>query len=257
MDYALVTGASSGIGFELSRLFAKDKINLVIVARNKEKLEELKKDLEQNFQINAVVIQKDLSGINSAEEVFNEIESLNITIKYLINNAGAGDYGNFASADIKRQEEIINLNILSLVKLTRLFLPKLSQIEKSRILNIASVAGFLPGPMMSVYFATKAFVISFSQSISYELSGKNPTVTCFCPSATKTNFENAANAQRAVLFQSAAANVESVAKTGYKAMMKGQDIVIYGFTNRIFLFLADLLPWRVQAFFSSMITKEI
>ncbi len=178
---ALITGASNGIGYELAKVHAEKGDNLVLVARRKDRLDELKKELEEIYKISVFTLEKDLSLPGSALEVFNELKSKDLSIDYLVNNAGFGDFGLFAESDWNKQERMINLNIMSLAHLTRLFLPDMIRNGKGKILNLASTAAFQPGPTMSVYFATKAFVLSFSQALNEELREYGITVTALCP----------------------------------------------------------------------------
>lgn len=231
---SLITGASNGIGYEFAKIHAEKGDDLVLVARSKEKLDQLKKELEEKFKIKVLTIGKDLSVPGSAKGVYDEIKKQNIAIDYLINNAGFGDYGLFAKSDWNKQEQMINLNVTSLTHLTHLFLPDMIKQKSGRILNVASTASFQPGPTMSVYFATKAFVLSFSEAINNEVSEHGITVTALCPGATHSGFQTAAAMQDSKLFDGK--NLPSsreVAEFGYKAMMKGKSVVIHGFKNAL------------------------
>src|SRR5450759_4294399 len=185
---ALITGSSSGIGLELARIHAENGGNLVLVARSKNKLDELKEELENKYNVQVYTIGKDLSLPDSARDVYAELGQQNISVDYLINNAGFGDFGFFAESDWNKQEKMINLNITALAHLTRLFLPDMIKRGDGKILNLASTASFQPGPAMSVYFATKAFVLSFSEAVNNEVRDKGVTVTALCPGSTESGF---------------------------------------------------------------------
>ena len=231
---ALITGASSGLGTEFARIHASKGDNLVLVARGKDKMEALKTEFEKQFGISVYVISKDLSVQSAPKEVYDELEVQKIHIDYLINNAGFGDFGVFAECDWEKQFQMINLNIMALTYLTRLFLPDMIKNKFGKILNIASTAAFQPGPTMSIYFATKAFVLSFSESIANELKGTNVTVTALCPGATETGFKAAAALDNSNLFKgNQIATSKEVAEFGYNSMMKGKTVVVHGFVNTL------------------------
>jgi len=232
--YSLITGASGGIGSDLARLLAKDKHNLILVARSENKLNEIKVSLEKEYGIEVKVIACDLSVPNAAEKLFSDLTKENIQINILINNAGFGDFSAFAECNIAKQEMMINLNILALTKLTRLFLPGMINAGKGRILNVASVAAFTPGPLMSVYYASKSFVLSFSYAIANELKGSGVTITILCPGPTKTGFEDAASLGESKLFKIMKPVPSSkVSKYAYRYMMKGRLLAIPGFMNKM------------------------
>ncbi len=231
---ALITGSSNGIGYELAKVLAQKDNNLVLVARSKDKLDELKNELEKSHNIWVYTIGKDLSLPGAASEVYDELKTKSITIDYLVNNAGFGDFGLFAQSDWNKQEQMINLNVTALAHFTRLFLPDMIRRGGGKILNVASTASFQPGPTMSVYFATKAFVLSFSEAVNNEVREHGITVTALCPGATQSGFQTAASMQDSKLF--AGNNFPTsreVAEFGYRAMMKGKAVAIHGFKNSI------------------------
>jgi len=231
---ALITGASSGIGLELARIHAEKGGNLVLVARSTGKLEELKYELEKKHGISIYIISKDLSQPNAATEVYAEIEKQNITIDFLINNAGFGDSGLFFDSVWEKQEQMINLNILTLTHFTRLFLKDMVERRNGKIMNIASTAAFQPGPTMAVYCATKAYVLSFSEAINNEAKEFGVTITALCPGATTSGFQAAASLEGSNLFEGKKLPTSmEVAKYGYKAMMKGKAVAIHGMMNNI------------------------
>jgi len=244
--YSLITGASGGIGLDLARLLANDKNNLVLVARNEKKLNEIKVLLEKEFGIDIKIYAYDLSVPDSTEKLFNEITKENIQIDKLINNAGFGDFSAFAECDWPKQEMMINLNILALTKITRLFLPAMIKSGSGRILNVASVAAFMPGPLMSVYYASKSFVLSFSYAIANELKGTGVTVTVLCPGPTKTGFVDAAALGNSKLFKiMKPVPSATVARFAYKRFRKGRLLAVPGFMNKLMITSVRFSPRKM------------
>ena len=230
----LITGASNGIGLELARVHAKKGGDLVLIARNGKRLEELKSELEKNHNVSVYIIIKDLSKTNSAQEVYDELKGKNISIDYLINNAGFGDFGMFYQTDWNKEEQMINLNITTLTHFTKLFVKDMVAKGKGKIMNVASTAAFQSGPTMAVYYATKAFVLSFSEAIDNELRDKGITVTALCPGATESGFQEAAAMQESKLVKGKKLpSSKEVAEYGYKAMMNGKTVAIHGLMNAI------------------------
>jgi len=231
---ALITGASSGIGFELAKYFAADKINLLLVARSAEKMEQLAEQLRKDFLIEVHVVPKDLGDYSKAYDLFNYCEENQLQIDYLVNNAGFGDYGNFAESQWSKQQSMINLNITCLTLLTHLFLPGMLKRKFGRILNVASIAAFMPGPFMSVYYATKAYVLHFSEGLSGELQGSGVSITALCPGPTESGFQAGANMEDSKLLKGRKMpSSNEVAKYGYRSMMKGKTVAIHGILNKI------------------------
>lgn len=229
---ALVTGASSGIGLELAKIFAGNKTDLLLVARNEGKLKALATELNQQYGISAGILAKDLSRIEAAKEVFDYCEAKHLQVHYLVNNAGFGDFGLFAESPWPKQQDMIHLNITALTYLTHLFLPGMIAAKEGRILNVASTAAFQPGPTMAVYYATKAYVLHFSEAIANELSGTGVTVTALCPGATESGFQNAADMNESKLVKGKKLpGSREVAQYGYRAMMKGKTVAIHGLMN--------------------------
>ena len=224
-NVALITGASSGIGKELARIHASKNGDLVLVARREEELLALKSELEQTYKVAVEVFVCDLMRPHAANEVFEFVQSKNIQVEVLMNNAGLGGYGNFNERELGKELDMIQLNVVALTELTHLILPQMVARKSGKILNTASTAGFMPGPLQSVYFATKAFVVSFSQGIAFELQDKGITVTALCPGPVKTGFESAAGMSGSGLFEKSA-SASSTAMKGYRAMEKGKMIVI-------------------------------
>jgi short-subunit dehydrogenase len=231
---ALITGASNGIGLELAKVHASKGGDLVLVARNKVKLDELKTELESQFKISVYAIGKDLSKDNSAKEVYEETTKQNIQIDYLINNAGFGDFGMFVETDWNKELQMINLNITTLTQFTKLYLQDMVKRGSGKIMNVASTAAFQSGPTMAVYYATKAYVLSFSEAVDNEVSDKGVTVTTLCPGATESGFQAAAAMEESNLVKGKKLPTsKEVAEYGYKAMMKGKTVAIHGMMNWI------------------------
>jgi short-subunit dehydrogenase len=230
---ALITGASAGLGRELARLAAKDGHDVVLVARRRDRLEELAKELETAYGMKATVLAADLGERVVPSAIADELHAKGIAVDFLINNAGFGTRGSFVHSDLARELEMVEVNIRALMQLTRLFLPDMIARKRGRILNIASVAGFLPGPYMATYYASKAFVLSFTEALSAELAGTGVTVTASCPGPTATEFGSVAGSDKTKLFQSNVAQVEPVARHAYKAMMAGTIVAVPGLMNKL------------------------
>ena len=229
---ALVTGASGGIGLELARALAKSGFDLVLVARRKDELDKLAKNLAKEHGIDATAIAKDLCDPKAADQLFKELSGQ--TIDVLVNNAGVGAFGKYWEIEVARDLQQIQLNITALVHLTKLFLEPMMERKRGRILNVASTAAFQPGPLMAVYYATKAFVLSYSEAIATELEGTGVTVTALCPGPTESGFQAAAKMQESGLFKNLpVADGKSVAEAGVAGMLKGKAIVVPGLMNKI------------------------
>ena len=239
---ALITGASGGIGLEFARIHASKGDNLVLVARSSDKLDEVKRELEKDYKVEVYNIVKDLSMKDAAADVFNDVKSKNIIVGYLVNNAGFGDFGLFAGSDWEKQEKMIGLNITALAHLTRLFLPGMIERGEGKILNVASMASFQPGPTMSVYFASKAFVLSFSEAINNEVKDKGVSVTALCPGSTESNFHAVAMNDPNLVEDRKMQSAREVAEIGYRAMMKGKPVVIPGLKNAFLAFAVRFFP---------------
>jgi len=241
--FALITGASSGIGLELAKLFAKDGYNLVIVSRRLEDLMATSQILKEINNIQVVPLVKDLFQKNAAFELHGLILAKGIKINVLVNNAGQGQYGEFVDNDIHRELDIIQLNVNSLVILTKLFLKEMVARNEGMILNVSSVASKAPGPLQAVYHATKAFVQSFSEAIRDEVKETEVIITTLLPGATETAFFNKAGMQNARnVVEGELADPADVAADGYKALMKGKDMVVSGFKNKVEVAMAGIIP---------------
>jgi short-subunit dehydrogenase len=229
---ALVTGASAGIGKELAGHFAADGHDVVLVARSVKKLEELASDLGKAYGVKVHVIGADLGDAAAPRVVVEQTRARGIEVDFLVNNAGFGSNGPFLDLDLTREVEMIDVNVRSLVELTHHFARPMRDRRFGRIMNIASTAGFQPGPFMATYYATKAFVLSFTEALAFELEGSGVSVTCYCPGATATEFARAAGNDKTRLFQrSGVATPKSVGAHAYRAMMKGQVLSVYGALN--------------------------
>ncbi len=233
-SYTLITGASGGIGYDLAILAAADGKNLVIVARTSDKLNQLAETIRKNNKSEVISIASDLSDEEGVNKLISEITAKNIHIDTLINNAGFGDFGDFANADLSKNMEMIRLNISALTQLSHFALQGMMKAGKGRIMNVASTAAFMPGPGMAVYYASKAYVLSFSEALTRELKGSGVTVTTLCPGLTDTSFASAAGIGKSLMHRMLPpATSMMVAKAGYKAMMKGKAIEIPGFMNKL------------------------
>ncbi len=240
---ALITGASGGLGLSFVNLFASDGYDLVLVARNGARLEEIKKDIEEKYGIRVTVIAKDLCSPDGPQEVYEATQNEGINIDVLVNNAGFGDFGEFYKSDISKQIRMLDLNCKALMHLCHLYLPKMIEQKSGNILNVDSIAAFQPGPLMSVYYATKAFVLSFSQALTRELKGTGVKVTALCPGPIRTNFDNAADLGESGLFKNLKVwDPDTVAQFGYKNMKKGKSLCVCGFLNKIIVFANRFAP---------------
>lgn len=229
---ALITGASSGIGYELAKIFARENYNLVLIARNLQKLDEIKEEIKNQYGVTIKNIQSDLSLITSAQKIYDELQNDTIAIDVLVNNAGYGLFGEFAKTDIKVEMDMLQVNVVSLVQLTKLFLKDMVQRKEGKILNVASTAAFQPGPFMSIYFATKAFVLSFSEAIAAELEGSGVSVSVLCPGPTETNFAKIAGTEKTRMFK-IVMDAKTVAEIGFCGLMNGKRVIITGLQNKI------------------------
>lgn len=229
---ALITGASAGIGRELARLFAQDGHDLVITARGTERLLELAQELKEAHGVDVVVEPADLTDAAAPSALFDALARRGLDVDLLVNNAGFGAAGPFLDLELERQTSMIEVNVAALTKLTHLFARSMVERGFGRVLNIASTAGFQPGPGMAVYYATKAYVISFSEAIAHELKGTGVTVTCHCPGPTATEFGERAGNEKSRLFQmGTVASAERVATDAYRAMQRGRVLAVHGALN--------------------------
>lgn len=242
MGTALVTGASSGIGKELARLFARDGHGVVLVARRLDRLEELARDLASRHGIATWPIACDLASANGVDGLVSDLAARGLNIDFLVNNAGVGTTGAFAESDPAGEAAMAELNVTAVVRLTRALLPGMLARRQGHILNIGSTAGFQPGPYMATYYASKAFVNSFSEALAYELRGSGVSVTLCCPGPTHTEFGQVSGVAHSKLFQLKVATAESVAQRAYRALLGGRVLVVHGLLNRIGVALVRVSP---------------
>lgn len=243
---ALVTGASAGIGKELCTLFAKDGHDVVLVARSEAKLQEIAAELEKANGVKAHVVAADLGDAGAPRAIAQAVEARGLEIDFLVNNAGFGSSGAFLDLDLERETEMIDVNVSALVKLTHHFARGMRERRRGHVLNIASTAGFQPGPWMATYFATKAFVVSFTEALAHELRDSGVRVTCHCPGATATNFAGTAGNEKSKLFQRAGvAGAAEVAEHAYRAMLSGDVLSIHGVMNWLMMESLRVAPRAV------------
>ncbi len=243
----LITGASGGIGYELAKVFARNRYNLILVARSLDKLQRIQTELALSDDIRVDIISQDLSQSESPVALFEQIQQQGLTVDVLVNNAGFGDYGPFAESDWSRQNALLQLNIVSLTHLTRLFLPLMQQRGAGKILNVASTAAFQPGPFMAAYYASKSYVMSFTEALAHEMEGTGVTATVLCPGPTRgTDFQTRANLGDVDFFKQLKLPMAAeVAQFGYDALNRGQVLAIHGLFNRLLVFTNRLMPRRV------------
>lgn len=246
--YALVTGATSGIGKELAKLLAKDGYNLVIVSRNQDELNNTSNELKADSGVAVHIIAKDLFKREAAFELYDEVKAEGIEIEVLVNDAGQGQYGEFVNNDINRELDIIQLNIGAYVILTKLFLKDMVQRNSGKILNVASIASKVPGPWQAVYHGTKAFVHSFNESVRSELKDTGVTLTSLLPGPTDTDFFHKAEMEDSKIVQAGGmSDPADVAKDGYEALMAGTDMVVSGFKNKVQVAMSNVTPDNMVA----------
>ncbi len=239
---ALVTGASAGLGLELARLFAKDKHDLVLVARRREKLDELASELAKAHGVKSLVVPADLADAKAPAAIFEQVTAAKVEVDFLVNNAGFGSSGRFHELDARRELDMVQVNVTALLHLTRLFLPGMVARKRGRVLNIGSTAGFVPGPFMATYYASKAFVNSFTEALAHELKGTGVTATVHCPGATATEFATVAKNEGSKLFKSGVADSASVALHAYRSMLAGKAIAVPGLANKLKVFAPRIAP---------------
>ena len=240
-ELAIVTGASGGLGLEFAKLLGADGYDLVLIARSADKLEMRAAGLRAQYHVAVEVIATDLSVVGAAENIFARVSQCDI----LVNNAGFASNGRFDTLPEKRIREEILLDVLTLTELTRKYLPGMRARGRGRILNVASTAAFAPGPFMAVYYAAKAYVLSFSEAIAEEVRGSGVTVTCLCPGATATGFQDRANVHHTLLVRLGLANATKVAEAGIRGMMQGKTVVVPGIINKLVAFSPRISPRRL------------
>lgn len=239
---ALITGASSGIGVELARLAATNRHDVVLVAKDADRLAHVATSLRNAHGVDCWVVPMDLAKPAAYTQLAEELASRNIDVDILINNAGFGSRGRFLSLDLQRQLDMIQVNLTSVVALTRMLMPGMLERKRGRVLNVASTAAFQPGPNMAVYYATKVFLLHFSEGLSEELAGTGIGVTCLCPGPTRTGFAARANVDRLRAFRLTAMEAADVAEAGWRGLMAGRAVVIPGFRNKLVALSAQVAP---------------
>lgn len=252
----LITGASSGIGYEFALVFAQAGYNLILVSRNDIALQELKERVERNFGINAYVVATDLSKEVEIHELYKWVNDSNISIHILINNAGFGEFGEFTSFEWMKQKELIQVNITALTELTHKFLPEMIEKGEGYVLNVASLGSFQPGPYISTYYASKAYVLSFTEALSVELKGTGVSIMALCPGPTKTPFFDRAGLKRRNIFRHLVnASPKKVAEYGYHMLMKRKVVAVHGVMNKMAVIVTKMLPRSWVRYFVSIIQK--
>lgn len=240
---ALITGASAGLGEQFAQLFARDGHDVILVARSAARLQALASRLQQEHSITAHVMPADLVDPGAPQRLFDEVKAQGLEVEFLVNNAGFGSNGAFLDLDLAKEVEMVEVNCTALLKLTHLFARPMRERRSGRILNIASTAGFQPGPYMATYYATKAFVVSFTEALAHELHGTGVTATCYCPGATQTEFASRAGNEKSRLFQrKGVAQASEVAVDAYQAMMRGRVLAVHGVVNWLLMESVRISP---------------
>ncbi len=242
MATALITGASAGLGLEFARLFAADKHDLVLVARRRDRLDALAAELAREHRVDVKVLAVDLMGAGAAAQIVSELSRLGVELEFLVNNAGFGDTGGFTELSMQSQLGMIAVNVTTLTELCRAIIPGMKSRGHGRVLNIGSTAGFQPGPYLAVYYASKAYVNSFTEALGYELKGTGVTATLSCPGATLTEFASVAGMDKSALFKAGAMSAHTVAYQAYRAMLDGDPMVIHGLMNAFSAFGVRFAP---------------
>lgn len=254
--YALITGASSGIGKDFAKILGHKGYSLILVARRKEYLEDLKKEMQlNNKNIDIQIISTDLSGINASKSLFEETQKRNLDVTILINNAGFGIHGDFFNSSIERTNEMMYLNMITLTELTYYFGKEMLKNNFGYILQVASIGAFQPSPYFSAYSATKAYVMLFSEGLDFELTGSNVSVTTLYPGATKTEFFDVAQNKINRIVEKTLMSSQSVAKIALDAMFKRKRSIVPGFINKISAFITQLSPRKVSTWSAAKLMK--
>ncbi len=244
-NYTLITGASTGIGYELAKLFAKDRHNLILVARDEGKLETAKNELSK-YNVEVKILSLDLSKSEDIQGLFNYVEMNKLNVDILVNNAGIGTFGDFSEIEWVKEEALIDINIKVLTKLTKYFLPKIIECKNGGILNVASTAAFCSGPRMAAYYASKAYVLNLTEAIYEECKDSGIRISCLCPGPVKTTFQDKAGIKKSESTKKYLMDAEEVAKVSYKDFKKGKLIIIPGMKNKLLVIGNKLLPRRIS-----------
>lgn len=253
--YVLITGSTSGMGYEWGKKFASEGYNLILVSRDQTKLELQKKDLE-NYKISTIIIQQDLSTTEAAKEVYKKVSELGLRVEILINNAGFNVSGKFIDNDYVNEESMIKLHIMTLTELTKLFLPEMIKDKSGKILNVGSTGSYIASPLDAIYSATKAYILSFSNALSYELKNTGVTVSTLCPGATKTEFAKKANIENTLLFKFFVMSSEDVINKSYKKFIKGKRVIVPGIYNRLLIISSKIVPVPILNFICAKMMKS-
>lgn len=240
--YALVTGATSGIGLEIALNFARDGINLILVARTEKKLIEIKEKIESEYGIEVLILVKDLTREEAPDEIYDEVEKREIRVDFLINNAGFGSFGRLKDTDYETEKDLVKLNVLSLLQMNKLFVPLMVARHYGYVMNVASLAAFMPGPVMANYYASKAYVLSLSEAMHEELKQDGIKVTALCPGPVRTNFQERAQLQKTDTAKSFIMEAKKVADAGYLGLFRGKAIVVPGTFEKMVPVITKLLP---------------
>jgi len=240
--YALITGATSGIGLELALNFAKDGISLILVARGEEKLKELKSRFEMDYAVDVRVYAKDLTKDKAAEELYEAIMEEGLQVDYLVNNAGFGSFGRLVDTDLSVEKDLVKLNVLSLLEMNKRFVKPMAERGYGYVLNVASLAAFMPGPVMANYYASKAYVLSLSEAMHEELKHQGVKVSALCPGPVKTGFQERAKMQKTPASKAFMMEAKAVADIGYLGMWRGKAVVVPGTFEKVIPVLTRLLP---------------
>lgn len=242
IGYALITGATSGIGLELALNFARDQINVILVARNEERLEKVREKILAEYDVDVVVIPKDLTQDEAPLEIYNEVKKRDLDVDYLINNAGFGTFGRFKDLDVDRAKDLVKLNVLSLLEMNKRFVPDMVERQFGYIMNVASLAAFMPGPIMANYYASKAYVLSLSEAMHEELKEEGIKVTALCPGPVKTNFQETAKMKKSEGLNTFMLEAKKVADVGYLGLWRGKAVVIPGTVEKLVPLLIKFMP---------------
>jgi short-subunit dehydrogenase len=243
--FALITGATSGIGNGFAHVLAREGFNLVIAARNETRLEEVRNELEDKYSIEVKIIPRDLANPEAPSEIFESLKQEGIILDVLVNNAGFNVYGKFEETDLEEEIKMIRLHVVAVTQLTKLFLRQRSRQVENMILNVSSIAGLVPGPLVSVHFATRAYILSFSRALANELQGSDAHVTCLCPGPIKSAFFGRAGMSNVRLASGKPIKLmdaEIVAAIGYDGLKKRKVVVVPGYRNKIIAFMATVAP---------------
>lgn len=244
--YTLVTGGSEGIGLELAKLFAQDKHNLILVARDELKLKKAKDDIEAQYKVKVEIVDIDFFVDKTCGKVINFVDNYNLTVDNLVNNAGIGSFGFFYEEYNNFEDDIINVNIIALTKLTKFFLNKMLKQGYGNILNVASTAAFVGGPKMALYYSTKSYVLTLTEAIHEEVKGKGINVSCLCPGPVRTSFQAKSGIKKSEKAKKYIMAPENVAKIGYEGFKKHKAIIIPGFKNKILVLGNKLIPRSIS-----------